>query len=166
MVHSWSDSFKRGNEGEEVLDGWLLSTGVGLDGVGMEQQRQGIDRILTTQDGRLVTLEYKTDYRAVKTGNAYIETVSVCKDGVVEKRGWVHTTQAEWVLYFTPGTTEGTVYALKPDRLREELDRWQDTYRTVTVQNKGYSGAGILVPLTQLKEIASWCRSMAIRQGS
>jgi hypothetical protein len=39
-------------------------------------------------------------------------------------------------------------------RLRQELPRWQATYRTTSAANDGYRTHGVLVPLHELERIA------------
>jgi hypothetical protein len=43
-----------------------------------QEQRRGIDRIFThRQTGQRLAVEYKTDYKAARTGNAFIGSISV-----------------------------------------------------------------------------------------
>jgi hypothetical protein len=84
------------------------------------QQRQGIDRHFThRQSGATYTIEYKTDWTAARTGNAFVETVSVDSAAIP---GWVYTSQAEWLAYFLPD--HATIYLLAFPTLRACLPQW------------------------------------------
>jgi len=115
----------------------------------MDQQRTGIDRIFTDANGRVLTVEYKSDERASSTGNAFVETVSVSTTG---KQGWAYTCRADLLLYFLPGDL--LIYVWKPEKLRRHLSKWECKYRTVSVPNSGYVTKGILVPLAEFEQYA------------
>jgi hypothetical protein len=116
------------------------------------QQRQGIDRLFTHRiTGLTYTVEYKTDWTAARTGNAFIETVSVDTEKIA---GWAYTSQAEWLVYFIPG--RATIYLIAFAALRAQLPRWLVTCPAAPpIPNRSYHTLGILVPLSQLAQVAS-----------
>jgi hypothetical protein len=115
-----------------------------------EEQRRGIDRLfMHLQTGKRLTVEYKTDYKAARTGNAFIETVSVDTTG---KAGWAHSSEAECLIYYIPG--DGLMYVLALEVLRRELPRWMRQYPVRAAQNEGYATHGVLVPLDEFERHA------------
>ncbi|MEZ4614513.1 MAG: hypothetical protein R2867_03220 [Caldilineaceae bacterium] len=117
-----------------------------------KQQRQGIDRIFTQRaSGQIYTMEYKTDWTAARTGNAFVETISVDREGIP---GWVYTSHAEWLVYFVPANF--TIYLIAFADLRARLPHWLATYKpSPPIPNRGYNTHGILVPLAEFACIAS-----------
>jgi hypothetical protein len=119
-----------------------------------EQQRRGIDRIFQHREtGARYTIEYKTDWTAASTGNAFVETVSVDAQG---KPGWAYASQADWLIYYVPG--QHRIYIMSFTALREQLPRWVERCRNAPpIPNQGYNTLGILVPL---REFARHCQKI------
>lgn len=117
-----------------------------------EQQRQGVDRIFIKRStGHSYTVEYKTDWTAGRTGNAFIETVSVDSEQIP---GWAYSSQAEWLLYFVP--VRLTIYLITFADLRAQLPHWLATCKAAPpIPNAGYHTLGILVPLIEFAHVAS-----------
>lgn len=117
-----------------------------------EQQRLGIDRIFIKHTtGHSYTVEYKTDWTAGRTGNAFVETVSVDSGQIP---GWAYSSHAEWLLYFVPATR--TIYLITFADLRAQLSQWISTCKAAPpIPNAGYHTLGILVPLTKFARVAS-----------
>jgi hypothetical protein len=114
------------------------------------EQRHGIDRIFTRrQTGQRLAVEYKTDYKASETGNAFVETVSVDAAG---KASWAYSSEADYLIYYVPG--DGLIYVLALEILRRELPRWIEEYPLRAAQNEGYTTHGVLVPLHKFEEHA------------
>ena len=116
------------------------------------QQRQGIDRHFThRQSGATYTIEYKTDWKAAHTGNAFVETVSIDREKIP---GWAYTSQAEWLAYFLP--SHSTIYLIHFSELRRRLPQWLATCKSAPpIPNRGYHTLGILVPLKEFAQIAA-----------
>ncbi len=149
-IHDFKTSLDRVVPEEKRLDEYLRKKGWSVTYVNLTDQRRGIDRVIERPD-ELTTVEYKVDYKAEKTGNAYIETVSVSRPF---KLGWVKTCQADWILYTVIGP-ESSVLWLRPDELLKNLSEWQETCRTVRCQNINYWGEGVLVPLAEVRNVAA-----------
>ena len=116
----------------------------------MDEQFRGIDRFFTHRPtGKVDAVEYKADSVAGHTGNAFIETIS--KDST-NKPGWAIASKARYLVYMV--TDPETIYLIAMHRLRHQLPRWQNLYRTTTAQNDGYCTHGVLVPLHELERIA------------
>lgn len=113
------------------------------------QQAAGIDRIWHTSSGATYTVEYKADDKAGRTGNAFIETVSV---DTANKPGWAVASTAQLLAYMV--TQPETIYLIEMTALRAQLPRWKRQYRTTYAQNDGYRTHGILVPLDEFERIA------------
>jgi hypothetical protein len=149
--HDFNASYAAGIVGETFLDD-LFAKNYEVKQVSREDQRKGIDRYFTNRkNNKTFSVEYKTDYRAAETGNAFIETVSVDSAGKV---GWAEKSQAKYLVYYIPQLN--TIYCLELSAIREQLTRWTETYPTRTARNDGYSTHGVLVPLDELRTAANW----------
>lgn len=91
MVHQFADKLREGMAHEATLDSVFRRMGYTVEPVGMDAQRRGVDRLMVSPGTRrVVRVEYKADSVASRTGNAFIETVSV---DTANKPGW----PGEWV---------------------------------------------------------------------
>ena len=149
VTYSFAQQLRQGEAYEARLDTFFRAQGFQVATVSREDQRRGIDRILRRNDGYTVTVEYKADALAGRTGNAFVETVSVDAAG---KAGWAHTSQAQLLIYLV--VEPETIYCIWMHRLRAMLRRWEQRYRQVAAQNEGYRTHGLLVPLHELERIA------------
>jgi hypothetical protein len=155
--YNFADQLSHGERGETFLDRYF-SRWFRIQPSTPEEQRLGIDRHfhhLKSHDE--FTVEYKTDSTAARTGNAFIETVSVDSD---QKAGWAFTSQADRLLYYVPG--KRVVYILKMTAIRARLPFWLATYALREVPNNGYHTHGLLVPLAELERCAE--RVMAVNE--
>lgn len=121
-----------------------------------EEQRCGIDRIfakrmpVASATMRKYAVEYKTDWTAGRTGNAFIETVSV---DTMNIPGWVYTSRAEWLIYFVP--IHSKVYIIRLNEMRKVVDEWVEQFGPEkTVPNEGYFTRGVPVPLSIVANLA------------
>jgi len=150
LVHDWDNEYQKGIQVEAYLDAVFVLLGYGVKQATRDQQRQGIDRLLTNSRTGLITpVEYKGDFRASETGNAFIETVSVDTAG---KRGWAYTSGALYLIYCLP--LDDLIYVISMATLRENLSRWAQAYKAVPATNQGYTTYGILVPLHELEYLS------------
>jgi hypothetical protein len=123
-------------------------------------QAEGVDFTFSDRiSGAVYKVELKTDWTGNRTGNAFIETVSVARDGEPHQPGWAHTSKADWLLYFLPNPMPPKIYRITFEVLRLELPGWMDRYPARLIPNKSpqrgdYTTIGILVPLTELDRIA------------
>ena len=124
--------------------------------VGRLFEKVGIDRIWThRQSGRRWTVEYKHDTLAHKTGNVFVETVSVDS---AEKMGWAYTSGAQILVYYV---VEGEyAFVVRMPEIERRLDYWQSFYQhkaATTVDkaaNRSYKTWGVLVPLLTFRAIS------------
>lgn len=146
-MHDFQTKLKQGKQYEGQLD--ELFRGVfDIEEATREEDRKGIDRWFTNkQTKRRFPVQYKADEMAGKTGNAFIETISVDTHDIP---GWAHTCQADYIVYLV--VDWGTAYIIKPSVIREQLTRWQKQYPTRTSQNNGYRTHGVLVPLDEFEK--------------
>jgi len=101
MTYTFDTQKARGDAGESFLD-QVFAADYEVRPATRAEQRRGIDRIFThRQTGRRLTVEYKTDYKAAHTGNAFVETVSVDTAG---KAGWAYSSAADYLIYYVPAT--------------------------------------------------------------
>lgn len=149
MRYEFEKQLLDGEDGERLLDRhfeeWFFITHASRD-----EQRRGIDRWWEPKDGgRAMSVEYKTDRWATRTGNAFVETVS---NDAQNKPGWAYASAAELLVYYVPG--QELVYLIDMIRLRSYLSLWTQRYRQHVVENAGYNTIGLLVPLPNFDRIA------------
>lgn len=144
MAYQFDAQHADGLAGEAFLDA-LFSRWYRIRPATAAQQRRGIDRWFRTATRRLA-VEYKTDHTAARTGNAFVETVSV---DTTHKPGWIYTSQADYLVYYIP--PDGLVYVLRFAVLRRELARWVALYPVRRIPNEGYHTHGLLVALWEFE---------------
>ena len=151
-VYRFSASNVQGLAGEARVIEHLEAHGFVVERVAtLREQYEGIDCYASSpKTGERKRIEIKTDYRASVTGNAVVETVSNDQSG---RAGWVHTTTADWLLYFVPHLD--VLYWLRPADLRAALPRWLVECRAFAAQNVGYRTLGVLVPLHEFETLAA-----------
>ncbi len=150
MVYRFDEQLKQGQQREAELDNFFRRWFV-VTSATPAQQRDGIDRVFTDKrTGVRCSVEYKADERAGETGNAFIETVSVDRQG---KLGWALRSLAQVLVYYVPGKP-AAIYMLTMVRLRGQMERWGREYPAAEAQNEGYKTRGVLVPLAELERIA------------
>jgi hypothetical protein len=109
----------------------------------------GIDYFLKhKREGRVVSIEIKSDRMASRTGNAFIETYSVYDSQL----GWAHTCAADFLFYFLP--YDRIIYVLKPPLIKAALSDWGN-YPCKIVRNERWEGRGLLVPLAEISALAT-----------
>ncbi len=137
-----------GEEGEKYLDIYFAMSYNIRRATELEQQ-EGIDRVFK-KDGIEHSVEYKTDYTAGETGNAFIEMVSVDTRNV---KGWALTSRADWLFYYVPG--RHVIYIIAMPILRKNLGTWIKRYKkSPKVPNEKYNSEGVLVPLMEMERIS------------
>lgn len=147
-VYDFKEQKKRGESSERYLDKYF-SRWYDIQPASPLEQRQGIDRFFARRPGGQPTpVEYKTDYAAAKTGNAFLELISVDCRFVV---GWAYSSCAEYLMYLVP---EYAIYVIRFSQLRLHLAMWTRKYEMRTVRNEGYNARGILVPLAEVDKLA------------
>lgn len=119
----------------------------------IDQQHTGIDMVLRRGDEQF-TVELKADKRSKETGNAFIETMSQVEMGVP---GWAWTCRADRIIYWV---LPDEVIVVKPTDIRERLaakeDAWMKMYPTKLICNRAWHTQGYLVPLDELRKIATF----------
>lgn len=151
--YDFGQQLKVGAAGEAALDAYF-GQWFNITPATDAEQRLGIDRHWASRlDSRLWTVEYKTDHTAKRTHNAFVETVSV--EG--KRRGWVYTSQANWVIYYVPGGDYDLAYMLDISHIRRRVLReWERIYPVKPVQNtRGYITKGLIVPLHEFEKHAT-----------
>jgi hypothetical protein len=148
MVYAFKTQLSKGERAEAELtkhfEEWFV-----IREVSRAEQRAGIDRIFQPKDGGpVLKVEMKTDWTASKTGNAFVETISVDTTG---KKGWAYTSQADVLLYYLPDDL--LIYWMPFATLRFHLPRWCQ-YPTRKITNSGYCTYGLLVPLAEFEKYA------------
>ena len=145
MTYRFQTQRNRGYAGEKMLDK-VFGKFFDVRRATATQQRNGIDRVMVGKEHKqTINVEYKTDYTAASSGNAFVE---IAFDG---RPGWAHTSQADFIAYFVPGKH---TYIVRPATLRTHLQEWEGRFEKRTVLNSGYTATGLIVPLSYLAEIA------------
>lgn len=143
-MNGFQQAKAKGRLGEAFLDR-IFATFFEIQPATPEQQRCGIDRVMVGKQARQrITVEYKTDYTAAQTGNAFIEMESGDRDG------WALTSEADFIAYIVP---DKHVYVFRPATMRNHLNEWKEFCLSTSVQNQSYQAVGLLVPLPRLAGI-------------
>lgn len=152
MAYAFQDQLNHGQRYELALDRYFGQF-YDIEPASMNLQRMGVDRIFKTPGTTVQEFwEYKADMSAHRTGNSFIETVSVDKGGSVVSHGWAIKTIAHRLVYYI--TEARLAYVLDPVQVRAKLPVWEARYKSMHCQNKGYRSHGILVPLHNFRGIA------------
>jgi hypothetical protein len=150
---------KVGQKGELFLDRWLSPVYKVLDvSDDIKYQRSGIDRVVTRSDGSIITIEYKFDIAAKRTGNLFFETVSNDKELIP---GWGWSSQADYWIFLIP---EQEILVFKPGRLRALVWELQKSLKERSVANKGYNTIGYPLPLIQSRKVAFQIKTLYLEQ--
>jgi len=148
MTYQMQVQLFKGEEAERQLD-YHFADRFLIASATREEQRLGIDRHFIKRDtNRSYTIEYKTDWTAGRTGNAFIETVSVDTMNVL---GWVYTSLAQWLIYYVPVRQQ--LFIVRLTALREHVEGWIELYGPEkAIPNDGYFTWGVPVPLDDFEK--------------
>lgn len=147
-MYKMKTQLRKGEKSERHLDS-VFSKWYKIKPASRAEQRLGIDRHFKNGDNHH-TVEYKTDWRAAQTGNAFVETISV---DTQNKPGWAYSSQSDILVYYVPG--DDLIYIFEFPEFRKHLPRWIETFRKAPpIPNDGYNTIGILVPLAEFEEHA------------
>jgi hypothetical protein len=153
-MHDFAERLAQGEAAEEYLD-LVFATlfGYRIEKADRAWQRQGVDRFFVprapSREARF-GVEYKSDWAASRTGNAFIETTSVDRTG---RQGWAYTSRARFLAYFV--VPDDLIYVLPLTVVRRLLPRWLAAYPTRPARNRDYNTLGVCVPLEELERIRS-----------
>jgi len=127
--YDFETQWKIGQEGETFLDQWLSPTYKVLNvSEDMKYQQSGIDRVVTRSDGSVITIEYKFDIAAKRTGNLFFETISNDKELIP---GWGWSSQADYWIFLIP---EQEILVFKPGKLRALVWELQKSLKETMVR--------------------------------
>ena len=140
-----------GKQGEQILDDWLSFKYQIIDVSHILQyQTSGIDRLLIHPSGFTLSVEYKFDKAAARTGNLFFETTSVDTTGIL---GWGWSSQADYWIFLVP---DNDIYIVKPSDFRLLVWQKREQLKEKHIQNCGYRTIGFPVKIADVKNIS--CR--------
>jgi len=149
MIYNFGAQLVKGEAAERELD-THFSEWFAIRRATRAEQRSGIDRVFTRKrDGKITRVEYKADWKASQTGNAFVEIISV---DTTNKLGWALSSNADRLAYYLP--TDSLVYWFAMAGFKSLVDGWRRDYDQRAALNEGYKTIGILVPLHELEEHA------------
>jgi hypothetical protein len=141
----FSERLEIGERYENKIDSWAADKfGVGIKKVSLELQQLGIDRLWTKPDGGVVSVEYKADLKAHRTGNVFLELQSG-KD----KPGWVFYSIAQLLIYYIPGSEK--VYLADMQQFKRNVTDWTAGKRLRKVAGDYTGAAGIPLPIAKFQ---------------
>ena len=150
---------KVGQQGEILLDQWLSPAYKVLDvSEDLKYQQSGIDRVVTRSDGSVITVEYKFDIAAKRTGNLFFETISNDKEQIP---GWGWSSQADYWIFLIP---EQEILVFKPGKLRALVWELQTSLKQRSIANKGYNTIGYPIPLLQARKGAFQIKTLYLEK--
>jgi hypothetical protein len=152
MIHTFQKSLESSKKYENYLDSLLVDSKIlpkvtQLVIAPKDLQQKGIDRIAEYENNTLELLEYKTDFKANKSGNVFIETTAY-RSQTSHKLGWAYTSQSHKVFYW--------VYPWEILEIQVKylpLEDWVVTRTPIPIFNYGFFGEGLLVPLEEIYKI-------------
>ena len=156
--YCFATQLKKGEDAERCLDRHFGKFYF-IENVGEQAQRWGIDRIWWTRamtDRRSV--QYKADWTASRTGNVFIETVSVDSQNVA---GWAYTSVAQLLVYYLPNSA--IAYVAPMLAIRDAVKEWAQARQEKTIPNGSYNTRGLPIPL---EEFAERCLAQKFRIDS
>lgn len=143
-VYEFEQQLEKGEQGERLLDRYFSRTlGVDVKPVSMEMQLLGIDRLWERPNGKRLSVEYKTDSAAARTGNLFIEVLSNRERG---KPGWALTSIAQAIIFYIPGKRKA--YFTDTTALKRKLGSWENLI-SIRIRNPNYTSEGLLLPVRQ-----------------
>ncbi len=149
-IHTFDKSHEKAKLYEVELDKYFEQA-YRITPATREQERAGVDRFFEhLVTGVQYSVEYKTDHETPRTGNVFVETMSM---ETTQKLGWAYTSLAQVLVYFVPGQE----YALRADMtaIKRCMSKWS-VYREATAWNRSRSGEyyrtlGRLVPVGEFR---------------
>lgn len=152
MLYSFQEQLSKGKEQEARLDAYF-GQWFDIAKATPQQQRQGIDRILAgRQSGRTKAIEYKADWRAASTGNAWLEMRTA------NSRGWALKCKADLLAYFLP--TTGQLFVADVRQMQRQITTWLHACQTRQVHDRGWTATGLLVPLQMFQSVCPVCTNI------
>ena len=111
--------------------------------------KKDIDLLIKDKEDRDIYVEVKTDFYDYKK-NVCVETISNIN---TNKPGWIHYTEAEYIIYYLVNFSE--IYVIKTEDLKELIttNDYEKKY-TETTDKKNreiYFGEILLMPITDLE---------------
>lgn len=160
MPHDFQTKLLEGERWELALDNFF-SKWYTIQPVDRQGQRAGVDRLWTRPDGSVLRIEYKADSVCWRTGNVFLEVVSVDTSG---KTGWVWSSQADLLVYLMPQV--GKAFLVEMAALRWAMGEWSWKYPTKTADNGTYRTHGVCVPIWEFWGIAAKVMCVEVMDGS
>lgn len=146
-VYDFDTQYKFGKDGELFLDKYF-NKWFDISPVDRVDEKRGIDRkYIHKSSGTKFTVEYKTDKTASKTGNVFIETISIDSQ---DKPGWVINSQAQLLVYLIPSKI-----VLIADMMKVKykfMHEWINYYDLKIIKNDGYNTIGMPVPIEEFEK--------------
>lgn len=138
-----------GKKGEQVFDNWLSSKYQIVDVSHVLKYRTaGIDRLLINPSGYSLSVDYKFDKAASRTGNLFFETTSVDTKGIP---GWGWSSQADYWFFLVP---DDNIFIVKPSNFRLLVWEQKESLQKKHIPNRGYCTIGFPVKIKDVKQIS------------
>jgi len=148
--YNFNEQYEKGVKGENRLDKFF-NTIFNIGQVPRILQQFGCDRIFTNiQSKKRYLIEYKSDERAAKSGNIFVETISVDTEN---KLGWAYTSCSQYICFYIPG--KGEIYIVSTLYIKAKISEWISKYEIKRIKNEGYYTEGVAVPIDEIKKIAT-----------
>ena len=150
VSQTFRDSYEKAEKYNSLLDHHFNDRYEVVNCETKAAQILGVDRLfIAHKSGRCFSVEYKVDFIARRTGNAFIETLQRFESGRLV-RGWAYTTGAQIVCYFV---APETIYVMDALKMKTELPHYakffplSDWVVNRKPDGSNYAAQGILVPL-------------------
>ena len=116
-----------------------------------DENKAGTDRWFQRPGRKVQAIQYKIDFKAAETGNAFIELAHI---GLYNAAGWAVKCKADWIVIYVP--ERNTAYWLKPHRIQSHVvnftkGSWVYRYPIRPARNRRYWTLGCCVPLAEIE---------------
>ncbi len=126
-MYDWNEQLTKGEKAEHVIDDWVIDNWeMRVEEVPMEFQRRGIDRIWTSPDDLIVS----------------VDTFDI--------PGWTYTSIAQYLLYYIPPSN--IFYMMPMTEIKRKVSAWLGGRKPIRFRNKDYCAYGVLFPLRRIRQ--------------
>lgn len=152
-VYGFAEQYSIGKHGERQAVDILRRNGWTVDVVDdIDRQRLGVDAIISRPDAGRFTLEVKTDMKATKTKNLFLEDRITRKH--VVRDGWLWSCTAQLIGFLIPYSDTPQLLLTHTSQLRHLIHNDGDKFRYFEhVRNIDYEASGYLVPIEVVAQI-------------
>ena len=158
-VFNFKESFEKQKPYAELFETWLYQREniVNVEKTKLDQEKQGIDYIITNKDNQTFNFQLKTDFRADKTGNILFEVISQAyKDRVSVIGAEFNMPSSDYIFYLL--VPSGRLLCFKFRELLGYIIEHYDSFKNRAIDNDNngvkYKTLCLVIPLAKIDHLA------------